>query len=373
MWDPLVCFKFRPMKTPEWFKVFEKLSEIRCDPLSKASLKEAILDLLSAVLIHQLKAIPLEPLNCLSKYGTSAPSSYRKTQQCEKILDETGKFASELERFIKMDGEQPGSVRFLRTLRKVLWGNFTKSLPELGIVLCRFGSQRHRISAYWSAVSENYFDLYSHIEVDPAPEQEAFLTLRRITRMFCVAQKRRGWKIMRGACPIQNFYNKIDSCHDTIVNNDLVRFVFHARTRRRLSMADFLGIVYKDRLDFLDYLLIDRPDKKLPFSRDDLAVFFASNPQILTISYESNPLFSNEIQLKALQLLEQREPGCLGKIEDPFGRNLLWYTLLSTDSPIGRRIDRLTPAQKFLYGLCDHAKKDCTGISFDDMVGASLN
>lgn len=156
---------------------------------------------------------------------------------------------------------------------------------------------------------------------------------------------------------LRDWKERADGCHPSIRSGELNVFVLYAmQSSRPLKQADFLGILAYERLDFLEYLLADLPAKKLPYSMID----------IIQLILETQ---KDAFALKVLQLIERVHPGLLASISDPHGGNLLWHFICKPARP---DLDKsgailLTPLQRFLYSLCDHAKPNCDGISFDDM------
>ncbi|MBQ9336106.1 MAG: hypothetical protein IJS14_02260 [Lentisphaeria bacterium] len=158
------------------------------------------------------------------------------------------------------------------------------------------------------------------------------------------------------------------ACHPSITAGELNYFVMYVLSLGSLlPMSDFWAILRYDRIDFLECLLVEFPDKKLPYTIEDL----------ILIALFTVPDRNEEKTLKILQLAEKVSPGTIASFSDRYGGNLLWYSLFALEK--GKLLVNsqgtvvLSPVQRFLYGLCDHEKPNCDGISFDDLTGSFPN
>jgi hypothetical protein len=173
-------------------------------------------------------------------------------------------------------------------------------------------------------------------------------------------------------------------CHPSIARNQLNAYVLGpGMSSGRVSGADMWGIIMNDRLDFLEYLLVDRRDKPRALSDEDIMLFAATD--------DVSDRIPNNIAL--LQLIEKAFPGKIRGFRDAFGHDLLWYAIVSvcrTKNPYFARgrhpiraylgnkppmveVDengllKLNPLQKYLAGICDLERTDDSGISSGDLL-----
>ena len=181
--------------------------------------------------------------------------------------------------------------------------------------------------------------------------------------------------------------------HPAIARNELNAYVLGpGMSNRAVSQNDMWWMILNGRVDFLEYLFVDRPDKKRGLPDEEVMLFAATNRQ------QSR----GEQNVKLLQMLERATgkdgegSGAVSSFRDAFGHDILWYALFDDLPTIVRRLDAssdpklrfrasraetfprwegrrliLTPQQQYLYKLCDPKRKDAAGLSVDDFIDAA--
>lgn len=256
-------------------------------------------------------------------------------QDCQEAID----LASALDNLSKQIGNTPELKDFLYKLKVRFWHIHENSKNNIIEAIFKHGKIKYRCYLVWFLRLQNDHHWYGekpscHSIADPPLEN---------------------WKKDRKT---ENWTANATGCHSSISSGELNVFVLYTmQSSRPLSKADFWGILAYQRADFLEFLLVDRPDKKLPYSITNIIQWVLESDKA-------------DFALKVLQMIERIKPGLLSSITDSHGGNLLWFLLCNTRGK--PKLDRngeiiLTPLQDFLYNLCDHAKPNCDGISLDDL------
>ena len=348
-------------KVPGWNDVLEAFQTIKGDPLLLGTVKEKLL----LILIRSImKGSYISIGSCwksLKKYGVvlefRIPRSTGNTMldmerfralhrqhqaDAGKTSDETDwPEAVDLARALDLLSEKMGTDSnvkdFLYKFKILLWHRNLQNLALRLRTVFTYGEKQYRIWAVWFILQNRNRNLL--------PEDQFY----SLSTPPDLRSRLRAVSLMAG-----------DGCHHSICSGELNVFVLYAMSSKRpLAKKDFWGIMYYGRSDFLEFLLIDLPNKKLPYSIDEIISITASRMQ-----------YHEDFGVKVFQLVERIEPGKIASFTDQYGGNWLWYSLFILSQKINVTTDGtvpLSPLQKYLYSLCDHAKPNCDGISFDDL------
>lgn len=137
----------------------------------------------------------------------------------------------------------------------------------------------------------------------------------------------------------------------------------------RISKSLLLGLVYAHRWSILKFLYgtFDACQRVLP--ANEVILKICSDGE-MHIEGHTTPWQVDGDVYAFMHLLESKNPGCMRKIRDPFGNDLLWQTFFRTQT--SHRASKVYPKlEKMLvdYG-CDPHEVTNLGVSWADVVRA---
>lgn len=345
---------------PGWDDVLEAFQKIKGDP----DLLDPVKDILLLLLIRSIPEGDYWNItsNCksLKKYGVVVKIPIlrsgnalldkerfrvlRRQHQAEeekKIEKTDWPEAIALARVLDLLSEKMGTdsdvKNFLYKFKVLLWHYNIQSCTARLRIVFTYGKKHYRIWAVWCMLQQQKFNSLPDGQFYSLSVPPDLISIQRMPRLITDRE-----------------------CHNSISSGQLNVFALYAMSSDLpLTKIDFWGIMNLERIDFLEFLLADLPDKKLPYSMDEIIA--------TAVSMTGN---SEYFAVKILQLVERVAPGKIASFTDQYGGNWLWYSLFMSSrkndvTPGGAVI--LSPIQSFLYGLCDHATPNCDGISFDDL------
>lgn len=346
-----------------WNDVLEAFQKINGDPLLLESVRDILLLLLIRSINSSDSSLILSCGKSLRKYGAGSGIGYQKPSR-NPLLDlekyrlqriqrqaaekaekndwpEAIALARALDLLSEKMGTDPDVKDFLYKFKVLLWHKNIQSRIERRRTVFAYGKKSYRIWAVWHKLRNQ--ETYEESNAGPDP------------RYYSLSVPQDLHSKLKAVSSVT-----AEECHHSISAGKLNVFVFYAMSSKRtLPKKDFWGIMRYKRIDFLEFLLVDLPGKKLPYSIDEII-------EAAIAMIGSNEDFAVQI----LQLVERTAPGKIASFTDQYGGNWLWYSLFISSRRI-RVVQNesvaMSPVQNCLYGLCDPAKPNCDGISFDDL------
>jgi hypothetical protein len=152
--------------------------------------------------------------------------------------------------------------------------------------------------------------------------------------------------------------------------DDGARFAFAmSLSGHRIRRTLLLGLVFGHRWNILKFLYETFDECQRVLSVNEMISRMCSDGEI-HIEGHTTPWQIDGDGYAFMHLLESMSPGCMRKIRDPFGNNLLWQTFFRTQT--SHRASKVYPKlEKMLvdYG-CDPHEVTSLGVSWADVVRA---